>query len=245
MTNLKTLLALAALTSLAACTQPTGDAASDATAVEPAALTLDSSEKRLSYAIAYGLGERLKADGVPVDVAAFSEGMRHGLEGAEPELTQEEMGGEMQAFQSQQGAERQAREAAAAESNLAAGAAFLAENAGKEGVTVTGSGLQYKVLQAGDGPVPTPEDTVEVHYRGTLIDGTEFDSSYKRGSTVTFGVTQVIGGWTEALQLMPVGSKWELFIPAELAYGAAGAGPVIGPNSTLVFEVELVGIAPR
>ena len=127
-----------------------------------------------------------------------------------------------------------------------AGKKFLEENKAKEGVVTLPSGLQYKILKKGSGAHhPTVDSSCECHYEGTLIDGTEFDSSYKRGSTVTFGVTQVIGGWTEALQLMPVGSKWELFIPADLAYGAAGAGPVIGPNSTLVFEVELVGIAPR
>ncbi len=125
---------------------------------------------------------------------------------------------------------------------MAAATAFLAQNKAKEGVTTTASGLQYEVLTAGTGPKPSAEDTVEVHYRGTLVDGTEFDSSYSRGETVTFGVGQVIPGWTEALQLMPKGSKWKLVIPPELAYGAGGAGQVIGPNAALVFEVELIGI---
>ena len=133
---------------------------------------------------------------------------------------------------------------ASAEVNAQQGAAFLAENATKEGVTVLESGLQYSVITMGDGPKPGPSDTVEVHYRGTLIDGTEFDSSYSRNSTVSFGVTQVIPGWTEALQLMPVGSKWNLYIPSELAYGPGGAGGAIGPNATLIFEVELISIAP-
>ena len=132
-----------------------------------------------------------------------------------------------------------------AEKNLTAGAAYLAENATRDGVVVLESGLQYRVLEAGEGPVPAESDTVEVNYRGTLIDGTEFDSSYSRDSTVSFGVTQVIAGWTEALQLMPVGSKWQLYIPAELAYGTGGAGPMIGPNATLVFDVELLQIAPK
>jgi len=109
-------------------------------------------------------------------------------------------------------------------------------------VVVTETGLQYEILETGEGALPGAEDTVEVHYRGTLIDGTEFDSSYSRGQTVTFGVGQVIAGWTEALQLMPAGSKWKLYIPSELAYGAGGAGQLIGPNAALVFEVELVSI---
>ena len=226
----------------AACTQQESGAVQPASADAP--LTLDTTEKRLSYGIAYGLGERLAADGVPVDAAAFNAGIKHALEGTEPLLTQEEIAGEMQSYQQKQMAEREAQMSAQADGNAEAGAAFLAENATKEGVVVLESGLQYRVITAGEGPKPTTEDTVEVHYRGTLIDGTEFDSSYSRNSTVSFGVTQVIAGWTEALQLMPVGSKWELYIPPELAYGPGGAGGVIGPNATLVFEVELIAIAP-
>jgi FKBP-type peptidyl-prolyl cis-trans isomerase FklB len=126
--------------------------------------------------------------------------------------------------------------------NQAAGAAFLAENAKKEGVIVTASGLQYKVLEPGDGPSPGVEDVATVHYRGTLIDGTQFDSSYDRGQPATFPVGGVIAGWTEALQLMKPGAKWQLFIPAELAYGERGAGQDIGPNSTLLFDVELISV---
>ena len=206
---------------------------------------LDSTEERLSYGIAFGLGEGLKADGVPLDVAAFSAGLRDAFEGAQPKLSQEEIGKEMQAFQQKQGVKQEAQVQQVAEKNIAEGTAFLAENATKDGVVVLESGLQYKVLEAGEGPMPGEADTVEVHYRGTLIDGTEFDSSYSRGSTVSFGVTQVIAGWTEALQLMPAGSKWQLFIPAELAYGTGGAGPTIGPNATLIFDVELIQIAPK
>ena len=126
-----------------------------------------------------------------------------------------------------------------AEGNLKEGQAFLAENGTKEGVVTTASGLQYKVISAGSGAKPTVDSTVEVHYAGRLLDGTEFDSSVKRGVPATFGVTQVIAGWTEALQLMPQGSKWELYIPADLAYGPGGTGP-IGPNQMLIFEVELL-----
>jgi FKBP-type peptidyl-prolyl cis-trans isomerase FklB len=132
--------------------------------------------------------------------------------------------------------------AAAGEENKKAGEAFLAQNKGKQGVVTLPSGLQYKILKAGNGKKPTENDTVECNYRGTLINGTEFDSSYRRGQPATFGVGQVIPGWREALQLMPVGSKWELYVPPDLAYGERGAGRDIGPNSTLVFEVELLGI---
>jgi len=206
---------------------------------------LETTEQRLSYGIAYGLGERLKADGVPLDVDAFSLGLEHAFTGSEQLLTQEEIGQEMKAYQESQTARMQAQAEQAAATNAEAGAAFLAENAGKEGVVVTESGLQYKVITQGEGPRPAAEDTVEVHYRGTLIDGTEFDSSYSRNSTVSFALNQVIPGWTEGLQLMPAGSKYMLFIPPELGYGAGGAGPVIGPNSTLIFEAELLQIAPK
>lgn len=235
-------LALAGLVALQACNQQAADSGKTAEAAAPAALKLESTEQRLSYGIALTLGQRMKADAVPMDVDAFSAGLRDALSGAEPRLTQEEIGAEMQAYQEKAAAEQQAAQAALAETNMAAATAFLAENAAKEGVVVTDSGLQYEVVTAGDGPKPGPEDTVEVHYRGTLLDGTEFDSSYARGETVTFGVGQVIPGWTEALQLMPVGSKYKLVIPPELGYGAGGAGQVIGPNAALVFDVELIAI---
>ena len=135
-----------------------------------------------------------------------------------------------------------AAEAALGDANQVASVAYLEENAAREGVVVTETGLQYEILEAGEGAKPGAEDMVEVHYRGTLADGTEFDSSYGRGEPVTFGVNQVIPGWTEALQMMPVGSKWKLAIPSDLAYGAGGAGQVIGPNQALVFEVELLSI---
>jgi FKBP-type peptidyl-prolyl cis-trans isomerase len=223
----------------------TNSAAANSAAANSAAaneVSLESSEHRLSYGIAYGLGKRMVADGVPLQSDAFSAGLQDALSGAEPRLTQEEISAEMQAYQKESAAKRQAAQAELAEANEAASKAYLAENAAREGVTVTDSGLQYEVLVAGDGARPGPDDTVEVHYRGTLVDGTEFDSSYRRGETVSFGVGQVIPGWTEALQLMPVGSKWKLAIPPELGYGAGGAGQAIGPNAALIFEVELVSI---
>lgn len=211
-------------------------------AKEPAPVTLDTPEKRLSYGIALRMSERMVADGMVMDVDAYALGMRDAFEGAEARLTDEEINAEMMAFQEKVETEREAAQAQVAEGNGEAGAAFLAKNAQREGIVVTDSGLQYEVVTAGEGASPGPDDQVEVHYRGTLIDGTVFDSSYDRGQTVTFGVTQVIPGWTEALQLMKEGDKYNLYIPSELAYGAGGAGQVIGPNSTLIFEVELIKV---
>ena len=237
-------LALLGVIALQACnekmptTQESAPEAAPASASDP----LTSAEQRLSYGIGLSLGQRMAADAIPLDVTAFSLGLSDSLEGKEPRLSQETIAEEMQAFQEKMAAEQQATQAALGEANLAASAAFLEANKAKEGVVVTEPGLQYEVLEAGEGAQPVAEDTVEVHYRGTLIDGTEFDSSYNRGETVKFGVGQVIPGWTEALQLMNVGSKYKLVIPSDLAYGAGGAGQVIGPNATLVFEVELISV---
>lgn len=236
-------LALVGAVALQACNQQTAQApAAPTETAEPAAVQLETQEQRLSYGIAYTLGQRMATDNVPMDVDAFAEGLRDALAGAEPKLSQEQIQSEMQAYQEEAMAVQQQEQAAIAATNQAAADVFLAENATREGVTVTDSGLQYEVLEAGDGPMPGPDDTVEVHYRGTLLDGTEFDSSYNRGETVTFGVSQVIPGWTEALQLMPVGSTYKLVIPPELGYGAGGAGGVIGPNAALLFDVELISI---
>lgn len=211
-------------------------------AKEPEPMTLDTPEKRLSYGIALRMGERMAADGMTMDVDAYAMGMRDAFDGAEPRLSEEEITAEMMAFQEKMQAERDGEQATVAAGNSEAGAAFLAENARRDGVTVTESGLQYEVVVAGSGASPGVDDQVEVHYRGTLIDGTVFDSSYDRGQTVTFGVTQVIAGWTEALQLMQAGATYKLYIPSDLAYGAGGAGQIIGPNATLIFDVELVAI---
>ncbi len=243
-------LALVSVVALQACDKikmpdTTGDAAKapagDA-AKAPASADLATTEQRLSYGIGYNIGQRMKADGVPLDSAPFSSGVSDAITGAKSRMTEEEIATEMQAYQEKAAAEHEVAQKALSEANTAAAAAFLAQNAAKAGVVTTKSGLQYEVITAGTGPKPSADDTVEVHYRGTLVDGTEFDSSYSRGETVTFGVGQVIPGWTEALQLMPAGSKWKLVIPPELAYGAGGAGQVIGPNAALVFEVELVAI---
>ena len=243
------LFTLASLVALQGCNQKTPAAAGDeAVPAADAAATpaLDSdlatSDQRLSYGIAFGLGQRMKTDGVPLETGAFTAGLSDAMAGSEPRLTEEEIAAEMQAYQEKAAVEMEAVQAEAGAANAASSAAFLAANATKEGVVVTDSGLQYEVITEGTGAKPSAEDSVEVHYRGTLVDGTEFDSSYGRGETVTFGVGQVIPGWTEALQLMPTGSKWVLAIPSDLAYGAGGAGQVIGPDSALIFEVELIAI---
>ena len=204
-------------------------------------LVLETTEQRLSYGLAYNLGQRFSADKVPVDVASFVAGIEHALSGTPGLMTQEEMMSELRTYQQAAGQQQEQQMQQVATINAEQGAAFLAENASKEGIVVLDSGLQYRELEAGEGASPSAQDSVEVHYRGTLIDGTEFDSSYSRNQTVKFGVGQVIPGWTEALQLMSPGSKWQLFIPSELAYGAAGGGP-IGPNAVLIFDVELIGI---
>jgi len=226
-------------------------AAVSMTACEPveqkqqeAQLVLETQEQKVSYGMGLSLAERLKQDNLPLDTESFLAAMGDVFEGREPLMTEEQMADVLQTYQQQQMAQMQEKLEAEATVNQAASDEFLAANATKEGIVSLDSGLQYKILESGDGATPGANDTVEVHYRGTLIDGTEFDSSYGRGETVSFPVNAVIPGWTEALQLMPVGSKWELYIPSELAYGAGGTSGVIGPNSALVFEVQLISIVP-
>lgn len=205
-------------------------------AAQATAVDLETVTERASYTMGYNIGQKFSQDGVEVDVDVLAQALRDALAGKQPELTIEQMQAAMRAMQDMQ----MAKNNQLGETNKKAGAEFLAENAKKSGVVTTASGLQYKVITEGKGPKPTSSDRVSVHYRGTLIDGTEFDSSYSRNQPTQFGVTQVIKGWTEALMLMPEGSKWELYIPGDLAYGPRGAGAAIGPNSTLIFEVELL-----
>lgn len=215
--------------------------AADPDTDKPAPVELKSVKDKASYSIGLSIGRNMKQQGFDLEMSTLAAGIADGLRG-DAQLTDEEIEKVMTAFQQDFETQQAGRMKAAAEKNKKEGATFLAANAKKEGVVSTKSGLQYQVLKEGKGPKPTKNDTVTTHYVGTLLDGTEFDSSIKRGEPATFPVGGVIGGWTEALQLMPVGSKWRLFIPAELAYGARGAGRDIGPNATLVFEVELLDI---
>lgn len=207
---------------------------------------LQTQDQKISYLLGMDNGKNIQSMDIDIDIAAFQQGLQDGLTDADPQLSEDQIAEAIAAFETQMNAKReemqqvqQQQTQAQAEANLAEGSAFLTENGAKEGVVTTDSGLQYKVLVAGSGAIPTADSTVEVHYAGRLLDNTEFDSSIKRGVPAQFGVTQVIAGWTEALQLMPEGSKWELYIPANLAYGPGGTGP-IGPNATLIFEVELL-----
>jgi FKBP-type peptidyl-prolyl cis-trans isomerase len=203
---------------------------------------LKSTTDSVSYSIGMSIGHNLKNQKVDVAVAVLAQGIRDILDSNTTLLTDEQAQSCMIAF-NQRMREKMEQEAnIAGVKNKKEGEAFLAANKTKDGVHVTPSGLQYKVITMGNGPKPKADQTVTVNYRGTTIDGKEFDSSYKRGQPVTFVLNQVIKGWTEGLQLMPAGSKWQLFIPAELAYGERGAGGEIGPNATLIFDVELLSV---
>lgn len=194
--------------------------------------------QKFSYTIGYQMGVKLRASGAEVDPAVFAQAIQDGLSGTEPKMTQDEM---QAAFQ----AERQAKldeQKAEAEANLKKGQEFLAQNKEKEGVKTLPSGVQYEVIEEGTGKTPAAEDTVEVHYRGTLIDGTEFDSSHSRGAPATFKADGVIPGFKEALTNMKEGAHWKVYIPADQAYGERGAGQAIGPNETLIFDLELLAV---
>jgi FKBP-type peptidyl-prolyl cis-trans isomerase FklB len=203
---------------------------------------LKSAKDKRSYALGMDLGNQLHALGVEVDPAVFARGLGDAIAGGKTLLTQEEVRAAMSELQAEIKRKQAEARAKGLPDGKVAGESFLAENKKKEGVVTLPSGLQYKILKQGTGNKPGLDDTVVCNYRGTLVDGTEFDSSYKRGQPATFPVKGVIKGWTEALQLMPVGSKWQLVIPPELAYGEPGVGGTIGPNATLVFEVELLSI---
>lgn len=201
-----------------------------------------SLDDQASYIIGLNIGRNLKAQEVPANLDLVVKGLRDGLSGAQPAMTDEEMTATMNNFQQQMMAKQEARMKAEGEKNKKAADDFLAANKAKKGVVTTASGLQYEVVQEGTGASPKATDQVTVHYTGTLLDGTKFDSSVDRGQPATFPVNQVIAGWTEALQLMKVGGKYKLYIPPALGYGERGAGGEIGPNSLLVFDVELLGI---
>ena len=229
--KLKVLALLPVAVTLIACEQQQ-QAAQETT---PAVTTLETDADRFSYGLGMVIGERILKQYGELDYDLLIEGMKAQHQEQQTLLSIDEAGAALNAYMEKQFAER-------AEAAKAVGQAYLDENAKKEGVQVTESGLQYLVVTEGDGAKPAATDQVTVHYRGTLIDGTEFDSSYSRGQPATFGLNQVIPGWTEGLQLMSVGSKYQFVIPQELGYGERGAGGSIGPYETLIFEVELIEI---
>ena len=229
--------AVGSLVLLGACQQQAATSAADAE------VALDTDAQKFSYSAGFEIGGRLKQmDSVDIDLAAMSAGLADAYGSKDGRLTDEEMAEVKQNIYKAAAEKRNAEAAKKAAANLEEGQAFLAENAAKEGVKTTESGLQYQILEAGEGDAPAATDTVVVHYAGTLINGEEFDSSHKRGQPATFKLNGVIKGWTEGLQLLKPGGKAKLFIPPELAYGERGAGAMIGPNATLVFEVELLEV---
>jgi FKBP-type peptidyl-prolyl cis-trans isomerase FklB len=198
---------------------------------------------KVSYIIGHRLGQSMKQDGFDLDVELLMRGIREAASGKPSVIADQEAFATMQQFEAEQQAKMQAAFAEAADKNAKDGAAFLAENGKKEGVKTLPSGVQYRVIKAGTGQVkPLATDRISAHYAGRLLDGTKFDSSYDRGVPADFGVTEVISGWTEVLQQMVVGDKWEVYIPGDKAYGPNGRPPKIGPNAVLVFEMELMGI---
>lgn len=208
-------------------------------------LPLNTQKDKFSYALGMNLGTNLQKQSVPVDPNIVMRGLKDALAGGKTALTEEQARAALMEVQTEMRNKQQEQMHLAGEASKKEGAAFLAANKAKDGVVTLPSGLQYKILTAGTGPKPTASDSVVCNYRGTLINGTEFDSSYKRGEPATFPVSGVIKGWTEALQLMPVGSKWQLFVPSDLAYGERSPSPDIGPDSTLIFEVELLSIQSK
>lgn len=215
---------LFAALSVSACAQETAD--------------LTTERQQFSYAVGYRLAQDIKQQALDVDGTALAQAIQDVLSGAEPRLSPGEMQAAVRSHLQRQMQERETQ----AKANEEKGNAFLESNKAKPGVVALPSGLQYKILTEGTGKTPTAGDKVQVHYRGTLLDGTEFDSSYGRGEPTNLKVEQVIQGWQEALQLMPEGSKWQVFVPAKLGYGSQGAGDAIGPGETLLFEIELISI---
>ncbi|HMK60870.1 MAG TPA: FKBP-type peptidyl-prolyl cis-trans isomerase [Dissulfurispiraceae bacterium] len=205
-----------------------------------------SEKEKLSYSMGYTQGTSMagffKAQSIDVDTNTFVRALKEGLSGTQPAMTDQEMRERVTALQKELMVKKAEQAKALAEKNKKQGESFLAENKKKEGVITLPDGLQYKIITDGKGDKPKATDKVKVNYKGTLIDGTEFDSSYKRGEPAVFDVDKVIAGWTETLQLMKVGSKWTVYIPSALAYGERGAGSAIGPNQTLIFDIDLLSI---
>ena len=238
---------IAAALLLCACDKQTAakDAEAPAAAAPAAQEAFQTDPQRMGYALGTNVGRTFKEQKFPVDIDSVIAGVRDAFTGGTLKMDDAKIAETLQQLQATLQANAQAAQEAATKKNADDATAFFAKNGTAEGVVTTKTGLQYKVVTAAEGKKPTAEDTVKVHYRGTLLDGTEFDSSYARGEPVTFPVNAVIPGWTEALQLMPVGSKWQVFIPSELGYGPGGAGEKIGPNAALIFDVELLSIEPK
>jgi FKBP-type peptidyl-prolyl cis-trans isomerase len=205
-------------------------------------LTLNSEAKKTSYSMGYNMGKNFNEIYDKIDQDSLIQGILDAVNQRDPQITMKEVSDTLTKLQQQVAEKKREEQKTMAEENKKIGAQFLEKNAKAEGIKTTSSGLQYKIINQGNGPKPVASDRVRVHYRGKLIDGSEFDSSYKRGEPTTFRLDQVISGWTEALQLMNTGAKFEFYIPSELAYGERGAGNVIAPNSTLIFEIELLEI---
>jgi FKBP-type peptidyl-prolyl cis-trans isomerase FklB len=205
---------------------------------------LGNEKTRANYSVGYQIGDDFKRQGVEINPEALVKGIQDAISGRTPLMTAEEQRATLVKLQRQVAARQKQNKPKQAQEYPGESREFLASNANKPGVVTLPSGLQYKVIQEGTGRSPGATDTVTVHYRGTLLDGTEFDSSYSRGKPATFGVGRVIAGWTEALQLMKEGARWQLFIPPDLAYGEKGAGSKIPPNSSLIFDVELISVEP-
>lgn len=216
-----------------------------AAAAQDTAAALKTSKDKFSYALGMQIGTAFRKQTLDVDPAIVSKALAEAYAGGKTLMTEDEMRAVLKAAQEEYSQKQAALREQKGQAARKEGEAFLAANKSKEGVVVLPSGLQYKILKAGTGKKPTADDTVVCNYRGTLVDGTEFDSSAKHEGPATFPVNGVIRGWTEALQLMPVGSKWQLFVPPQLAYGENGVGQFIPPNSTLIFEVELISIQPK
>jgi FKBP-type peptidyl-prolyl cis-trans isomerase FklB len=216
--------------------------ASGSQAATPAA-GFKTQKEKVSYAIGMEMGKGVKAQGLDLDPSVLAAGLRDAMSGAKPQMSEEELKQVISSLQQEMRQKQMQAQEAAAMENKTKGDAFMADNANKEGVVALPDGLQYKILTSGQGKKPVESDTVLCNYKGTFVDGTEFDSSAQAGKPVPFEVKNVIPGFKEVLQLMPVGSKWQVFVPSNLAYGERGAGGVIGPNATLIFEIELVSIA--
>ena len=204
--------------------------------------TPKTKKEKISYSLGFNIGKSMKMQGLDVDQKLLIQGIKDGVNNSKTAMSEKDMETTMTTFQQEMMGKMQAKQKVDGEKNKKEGETFLAANQKKDGVITLPSGLQYKVIKMGDGPKPTASQTVKCNYRGTLVDGKVFDSSEHHGGPAEFPVNGVIKGWIEALQLMPVGSKWELYVPSDLAYGPNGAGQMIGPNATLIFEIELLSI---